>query len=59
MILSVADLLDHPQLSEIVGIGGSADYSRFMKAICIVCLNAQGLVAFLTNYLIDVSSGES
>lgn len=57
-ILIDSNLFDHPELSEIVLVGLGADDARGLVLLGVVGVDPQGLVAILTDDLVDVPAGE-
>jgi len=54
----MSNFLDHEKLSGIVSIGRYSNYPGFVVFSRVVGLDSEGLVSFLADYLIDVSSRE-
>lgn len=58
LVLARSHLLDHPELSDVVGVGGGADDSGLVVALVVGGLDLEGLVLVMADQLVDVSSGE-
>jgi hypothetical protein len=58
LIISMANFFDHPELSEIMLVRLSSNDLGSAVVFVVISLNSEGLVAFVADDLIDVSSGE-